>query len=77
MPIRYWFKAKRGLGFGVTAQSREDAESLLRTLWPASSEAEIVEIISDIDLTSLDQAHVLPNIGLPNVRGVWFPCLNV
>ena len=77
MLTRYWFKTKRGSGFGVTAHSREDAESLLRALWPPSLETEIVEVVSDIDVSLLDHVHVLPNVGLPNVRGVWFPCLNV
>jgi hypothetical protein len=25
----------------------------------------------------LDQGHVIPNMGPPNLRGVWFPMLNL
>ena len=74
--MRYWFKTKEHFGFGVTAFSLEDAKSLLddaaRSL---GIDYEVLEIIEDIDIRSLDQGHVLPNMGPPNLRGVWFPNL--
>jgi hypothetical protein len=62
-------------GFGVTAFSVEDARFLL--------EAEGVlidpntEVIVDVDVSTLDAEHVLPNAGPSCFRGVWFPCLNI
>jgi hypothetical protein len=77
MLVRYWFHTQKGLGFGVTAYSLEDAKSLLAAQWPSSPESEILEVVPNINISSLDQGHVAPNMGLANVRGVWFPCLNV
>ena len=30
-------------------------------------------VIDDVDVRDLDQRHVVPNMGDPAVRGVWFP----
>lgn len=74
--IRYWFKLEDHLGVGVTAYSLDDALSLL-------SRANFVfhlsetNVIENVDLSQLDQNHVLPNIGAPNVRGIWYPNLNL
>ncbi len=27
----------------------------------------------DVDISRLDQNHVVPNIGIAAVRGIWFP----
>lgn len=72
---RYWFRVPGLPGFGVTAYSLADALFLL--------EAEGVlldgdcEVVDGIDVTSLEFGHVLPNIGPPCLRGVWYPCMNV
>jgi hypothetical protein len=75
---RYWFQTKEHLGFGVTAYSVEDAKALVDDAaryigWSA----ETVKIIEDVDVRDLDQNHVVPNMGPPNFRGVWFPNLNL
>jgi hypothetical protein len=78
---RYWFSFERfsnptplNLGCGVTAYSREDATHLLRDRVFGERELPaIVGCIEDVDVTTLDQEHVVPNIGSVNVRGVWFP----
>ena len=70
--IRYWVRTKRGYGIGVTAYSRDDAEFLIQQL-PSNIDKEILEIIEDIDIQTLDQGHVIPNMRPPNWRGVWFP----
>jgi hypothetical protein len=36
---------------------------------------EILEVSQDIDVSTLDSGHVLPNIGSVVNRGVWFPRL--
>ena len=71
---RFWFEFEgKGLGYGVTAYNREDALAILRRdvfgceLPPLRSEA------ADVDVSQLDEGHVLPNIWPPNWRGVWFP----
>jgi len=30
-------------------------------------------VIEDVDVSTLDQGHILPNMSPPNVRGIWFP----
>lgn len=80
---RHWFSFVRtdrisslGLGFGVTALSRLDAERLIKEMvFPMLGEGEILAVVEDIDLNSLEENHVLPNIGNPAARGVWFPNL--
>ena len=72
---RYWFPATRGFGVGVTALSLEQArawadEALVRLPPGARLTGEVVE---DVDLRTLDQRHVLPNILPPSNRGVWYP----
>lgn len=75
---RYWFKTKQELGFGVTAYSIEDARSLVdEAARRIGSGCEVVEIVADVDVRQLDQEHVIPNMGPPSLRGVWFPFLNL
>jgi hypothetical protein len=33
------------------------------------------EVIEDIDISLLDQNHVIPNMGVVTFKGVWFPTL--
>ena len=62
------------LGYGVTAVDRHDAERLLRAVvFNDQALPDPVEVVQDIDVRDLDQGHVLPNMGDPTVRGVWFP----
>ncbi len=62
------------MGCGVTAYNRDDAFALLLGVWPAEGDGPVIrEVSEDIDLTRLDQKHVLPNIGDVTRRGVWFP----
>jgi hypothetical protein len=82
---RYWIRfdgdvhelpAGSRLGFGVTAVDRGDAEHLIKEVVfgsrPMPAPAEVVE---DVDVRDLDPGHVVPNMGDPSVRGVWFPRL--
>jgi hypothetical protein len=75
---RYWFSTTSGPGIGVTAYSVEDARRLLETALPhLIADIDPNTVIEDVDIRSLDQNHVIPNIGPPNVRGTWYPRLNV
>lgn len=63
-------------GCGVTAYDEADARRLFETtVVPCYGPREIVEIIKDIDVTTLDQGHVIPNMGVCTNRGVWYPNL--
>jgi hypothetical protein len=75
---RYRFKTREHLGFGVTAYSVDDAKRLIddaaRSLgW----DYEVLGIVEDVDVRDLDQGDVIPNMGPPNLRGVWYPYLNL
>ena len=75
---RYWFQTKKGLGFGVTAYSLADARHLLATIvHDRYRESDVLIIIEDIDIRILDQRHIIPNMGPPNLRGVWYPLLSL
>ncbi len=75
---RYWFSTSEVTGYGVTAYSVEDAEAILRQFkWPKWVYQEIVDVIEDVDLQTLDLRHIRRNMGPPNFRGVWYPCLNL
>jgi len=73
---RYWFAIPGRLGIGVTAFSPAEAESMARAAceqvgWPFAPSA----VLEDVDVRSLDQNHVIPNMAPPNFHGVWFPML--
>jgi hypothetical protein len=78
---RYWFTFDEPpkasffvLGCGVTAVDREDAERLLRSAWfAADGLPRIHGAIEDVDVRDLDAGHVLPNMGDPSIRGIWYP----
>lgn len=80
---RYWFRfegdarslpAGLAMGCGVTARSRHEAAELIRQRVLSSDELPTVaSVIEDVDVSTLDLEHVLPNAGPANVRGVWFP----
>ncbi|MEM1179807.1 MAG: hypothetical protein AAGM22_15780 [Acidobacteriota bacterium] len=84
--IRYWFRfdpkdprvraAGAGLGCGVTAFTRDDAEVLIRRqVFEGEALPPIQEVAEGVDVSTLDQDHVLPNLGLVVDRRVWFPRL--
>lgn len=68
------FKYGVGLGCGVTALNLDDARGLLeRDLFKGPIPFPIASVIEDVDVSTLDRGHVLPNMMPPNVRGIWFP----
>jgi len=72
---RFWFKMESGYGVGVTAYSVEDARTLIANELTLSN-ADINGVVEDVDIETLDNGHVIPNMGPPNIRGIWFPNLN-
>ncbi|MDR6781624.1 hypothetical protein ABIE26_001888 [Pedobacter africanus] len=82
--IRYWIKfnfenyapipSGTIIGCGVTALDYEDALNIINDkLFKNNSMAPIENLIENVDISTLDAGHILPNMGLPNVRGIWFP----
>jgi hypothetical protein len=62
------------LGVGVTAIDDRDALQLVaHRVLNDGPLPPIKEIRANVDVSMLDEGHVLPNMGLPHVRGVWFP----
>ena len=75
---RYWFKTRVRLGYGVTAFALEDARQLLADcIHQFEREPEFVSIIEDVEVSTLDPGHVLPDMGPPNFRGVGYPRINL
>ena len=75
---RYWFAVPDFLGVGVTAYSVGEAETLARDVcaqlgWSFDPTA----VTEDVDVRTLDQNHIVPNIGPVNFRGVWYPRFNI
>jgi len=50
--------------------ARQAAAQLRRAFEP-------LKVVEDVDVRTLDQGHVVPNMGAVNFPGVWFPRLNV
>lgn len=71
---RFWFRRAVGFGYGVTAYSVDDAEYLIEA---AGLQADWVGVVENIDVSSLDERHVLPNVGYVTFRGVWYPARNM
>ena len=68
---------------GVTANSIEEARGIaiveLQSLnWIDQSRVieKTSEIIEDVDIRLLDENQLLPNIGMVEYKGVWWPNLN-
>ena len=47
---RFWFKLDRGDGYGVTAHSRSDAESLLAKYGYPSDTQRVVEVVEGVSV---------------------------
>jgi len=80
---RYWFQFAQStspsvlnIGCGITAYSEEDARNILEekvfSIYPCR---EVLNVTEGVDVSTLDENHVLPNMALPTTRGVWFPLL--
>ena len=80
---RYWIRFERVddkpvhvlyWGCGVTAQDLATALNIIQTELLAGDELpEVVEVIEDVDVSMLDQGHVVPNMGCVACYGIWFP----
>ncbi len=82
---RYWFEfefdpndhnvpVRLRHGCGVTAEDYDTAVALMaERVFKGAPLPPITKAIEDVDIASLDGNYVLPNMGLPLIRGIWFP----
>jgi hypothetical protein len=72
---RFWFPVPGYLGVGVTAPTEAEARALAErtraTCWPDAPALEAA--VADVDIQTLDQKHVVPNMEAPVWAGVWYP----
>jgi hypothetical protein len=80
--VRYWYEfdvassraANVSPWVGVTAWTPQDAEELIRhRLFGGGDLPVITEQVEDVDVSGLDENHVLPNMSPSNLRGIWYP----
>lgn len=75
----FWIELEGDAGrlarsFGVTASSRDDAlDQLRRVVFINRAMPSVVTVVEDVDIESLDMAHVRQNMGVPVGRGIWYP----
>lgn len=75
---RFWFSATRGFGVGVTAAGEDEARRLAEEVLARTQPgAQITGVVRDVDVSTLDAGHVLPNMGPAVGRGVWYPRMNL
>ena len=79
----FWFTFPQDpwlpFGIGVTAYSEADARAMLEERGVSAWFAEAKEVLvrRGVRIQDLDQSNVVPNIGPMQLRGVWYPCMNV
>jgi hypothetical protein len=61
------------LGCGVTAWNYDDALLLIRAAFPDLALGSPQKVVENIDVSTLDAGHVLPNLGNVLKRGIWWP----
>lgn len=77
---RYWFEFEGlsvpnvlNLGCGVTAHDIDDEKALIQEMVDHMPSNRVTTILENVDVSTLEANHVLPNIGNVMVRGIWFP----
>jgi hypothetical protein len=79
----FWFTFPQDLhmpfGIGVTAYSEADAYELMHERgvsdWFANAKEIVVQ--KNVRIQDLSQSNIVPNIGPMQLRGVWYPCMNI
>ena len=78
---RYWFIFKcppdchpLNMGCGVTAYNYDDAITIIdKEIFSVCQSLEVDYCKKDIDISSLDKNHIIPNMEPVVWRGIWFP----
>lgn len=84
--IRYWIEfqidqddwselsSSLRAGCGVTGFNQADSLEIIRQrVAKGRSLPQVKRIVEDVDVSTLDPKHVLPNVGNVMKRGIWFP----
>jgi hypothetical protein len=78
---KFWFTfsdlpeySPLNLGCGVTAFDSNDAIKLLEErVFSSSGNLKIKSTVNDVNIETLDPGHIIPNMGIVAIRGIWFP----
>jgi hypothetical protein len=79
---RYWISFDQAnadvpllvrLGCGVTAWNAHDALSIVRHHVFQGRDFSASTVVEDVDISTLDAKHFLPNMAVPTMRGIWYP----
>jgi hypothetical protein len=84
MLVRYWFEFDIetafgyplgiGYGCGITAYNMNDALKIMDEKIFSSVKRPPFKIVKEnVDVSTLDQGHVIPNMKHHLARGIWFP----
>lgn len=58
----------------MAARDHDDATDILRSIvFGAQTMPPIAGAIEDVDVSTLDSGHFIPNMDAPVFRGAWFP----
>jgi hypothetical protein len=79
--VRHWFEfdmpeppQRRVPWVGVTAWTLDDARLLVSEgVFGGRELPGVTALIENVDVSTLDEGHVLPNMAPPNERGIWYP----
>ena len=62
------------IGCGVTAFTKDDALNIIREKVFKGENLPLIKIYKEgIDISTLNEGHVQPNLGNVVARGIWFP----
>lgn len=78
---RFWFKFQNTtllpnevlLGCGVTAATEAEAALIIQREVFSDQPLPNYTVQPDVDISTLDQRHVVPNMLAPIWEGIWFP----
>lgn len=79
--VRFWFEfetpepPQRWVPrVGVTAWTVDDARLMVSERLLGGRELpHVIALIENVDVSTLDENHVVPNMDPPNERGIWYP----
>jgi hypothetical protein len=78
--IRFWFTLTdlddilSFKNYGVTAYNYDDAIQLLkRDAFANGDLPKIKSVIENVNVSTLDKNHIIPNMLPCNLRGIWYP----
>jgi hypothetical protein len=88
---RYWFEFDFGddelsrygylpisRGCGITAYDYDDALHIMRYFLIQDKEMlRLGRVIENIDISTIEDMNIIPNLGVPVWRGVWYPAFNL